>query len=115
MAALCIRAPAGGSGSAAAADPLVIHGRVAARNLRLARRRSRRRRLEDQADAVEAVAFAGRGRPIVEDVTEMATAAVAMYLRPYREKAPVGLSCNGVGQRLPKRGPTGAAIELCLG
>ena len=61
-----------------------------------------RGRPENQADAVEAVPFAGRGRPVVEDVTQVAAATVAMDLCPHGEEASVGLRRHGIGQRLPE-------------
>src|SRR6266853_1169007 len=71
------------------------------------RRRSGRRggcRMEYQGKAIHAVAQAGRLRPIVEDVTEMAAAAAAVNFGPQYPESPVfGLAdlelLRGVGRR----------------
>src|ERR1700675_4278316 len=79
------------------------------------RRRSGRRggcRMEYQGKAIHAVAQAGRLRPIVEDVTEMATAAAAVNFGPQHPKGPVFGLADGVLERLVKTRPAGAALEF---
>src|SRR5712671_4128121 len=73
-----------------------------------------RRRMEDQRKAVHAVAQAGRLRPIVEDVTEMAAAAAAVNFSPRHPKGAVFRLADGVVERLIKTRPAGAALEFRL-
>src|SRR5471032_985039 len=95
-------------------DRGTIAGRatIAGRRRRLARRR--RCRMKQQRKAVHAVAQAGRLRPIVEDVTEMAAAAAAVnFGAQHPEGAVFGLA-DGVLERLVKTRPAGAALEFRL-
>src|ERR1700689_98316 len=67
-----------------------------------------------QRKAVHAVAQAGRLRPVVEDVTEMAAAAPAMNFGPqHPEGAVLGLA-DRVVERLIEPRPAGAALEFGL-
>src|ERR1700730_5476844 len=79
------------------------------------RRRSGRRRggrMEYQGKAIHAVAQAGRLRPIVEDVTEMAAATAAVNFGPQDPESPVFGLADGVLQWLVKTRPAGAALEF---
>src|SRR4051794_22098888 len=74
-----------------------------------------RRRLEHQRKAVDAVAQAGRFRPVVKDVAEMAaTAAAVDFGAQHAECAVLGLA-DCVVQGLPETRPAGAAFEFRLG
>ncbi len=66
--------------------------------------RRRRRRLEGQRDAVHAVAQAGRLRPVLEHMAEMAAAAAAMHLGARDQQRAVGRRADRVRQRLKKLG-----------
>src|SRR6267143_1770769 len=95
-------------------DRGTIAGRatIAGRKRRSGRRW--RRRMEYQRKAVHAVAQAGRLRPIVENVTEMAAAAAAVdFGSQHPEGAVFGLA-DGVLERLIKTRPAGAALEFRL-
>src|SRR4030088_605828 len=70
--------------------------------------------MEDQRKAIHAVAQAGRLRPIVEDVTEMAAAAAAVNFGPQHPKGAVFGLADGVAERLIKTRPAGAALEFRL-
>src|SRR5260370_33914943 len=85
-------------------------GRGACRTLR----RARRRRMKHQRKTVHAVAQAGRLRPIVEHVTEMATATAAVNFGPQHPKSAVLGFAEGVFERLIKGRPSGAALQLGL-
>src|ERR1700726_3413021 len=74
------------------------------------RRGSRRRKYH--CKAVHAVAQAGRLRPIVEYVAEMAAAAAAVNFGPQHAKSAVFGFADGVLERLVKARPAGAALEL---
>ena len=76
--------------------------------------RRRRGRMKQQRKAVHAVAQAGRLRPIVEDVAEMAAAAAAMnFGAQHPEGAVFGLA-DGVLERLVEARPAGAALKFGL-
>src|SRR6202158_4841618 len=68
--------------------------------------------MEYQRKAVHAVAQAGRLRPIVENVTEMAAAAAAVDFGPQHPKGAVFGLADGVVERLIKTRPAGAALEF---
>src|SRR5229473_4501410 len=68
--------------------------------------------MEYQRKAIHAVAQAGRLRPIVEDVTEMAAAAAAVNFGPQYPESPVFGLADGVLQRLVKTRPAGTALEF---
>src|SRR3984893_15513848 len=70
--------------------------------------------MEYQRKAVHAVAQAGRLRPIVENVTEMAAAAAAVDFGPQHPKGAVFGLADGVVERLIKTRPAGAALEFRL-
>src|SRR5712671_2653487 len=70
--------------------------------------------MEDQRKAVHAVAQAGRLRPIVEEVTEMAAAAAAVDFGPQHSKGAVFGLADGIIERLIKTRPAGAALEFRL-
>src|SRR6478752_981108 len=71
-------------------------------------------RTEYQRKAVNEVAQAGRFRPVVEDVTEMAAAAAAVnFGARHPEGAVFGLA-HRVLERLVKTWPAGAAFEFRL-
>src|SRR4030088_1976448 len=70
--------------------------------------------MEDQRKAIHAVAQAGRLRPIVEDVTEMAAAAAAVNFGPQHPKGAVFGLADGVVERLIKTRAGGAALEFRL-
>src|SRR5882757_10661816 len=81
------------------------------------KRRSGRRwrcRMEYQRKAVHAVAQAGRLRPIVENVTEMAAAAAAVDFSPQHPEGAVFGLADRILKRLIKTRPAGAALELGL-
>src|SRR5947207_164443 len=96
-------------------DRGTIAGRatIAGRQIQQSGRRCRSR-TEDQRKAVNAVAQAGRLRPVVEDVTEMAAATAAVnFGAQHSEGAVFGLA-DGVFERLVKTRPAGAAFEFRL-
>src|SRR5439155_19986250 len=65
---------------------------------------------------VDAVALAGRGRAIVEDVPEVGTAPAAGHLDPSHSVAPVLVELDRLdGRRLPEAWPPGAGLELGAG
>src|SRR5580704_2485879 len=68
--------------------------------------------MKQQREAVHAVAQAGRLRPVVEDVTEMAAAAAAVNFGPQHPEGAVFGFADGVLQRLIKTRPAGAALEF---
>src|SRR6266404_5112617 len=70
--------------------------------------------MEDQRKAVDAVAQAGRLRPIVKDVTEMTAAAAAVNFSPQHPKGAVFGLADGIVERLIKTRPAGAALEFRL-
>src|SRR5467141_4794409 len=70
--------------------------------------------MEDQRKAVHAVAQAGRLRPIVKDMTEMAAAAAAVNFGPQHPKGAVFGPADGIVERLIKTRPAGAALEFRL-
>src|SRR6202043_1978031 len=72
--------------------------------------RRRRGRMKLQGEAVHAVAQAGRLRPIVENVTEVTTAAAAMNFGPQHPEGAVFGLADGIFKRLPKTRPAGAAL-----
>src|ERR1700691_6047077 len=72
--------------------------------------RRRRGRMKLQGKAVHAVAQAGRLRPIVENVTEMAAAAAAVNFGPQHPEGAVFGLAYGIFKRLPKTRPAGAAF-----
>src|SRR6266571_5338253 len=73
-----------------------------------------RGRMEDQCKAVHAVTQAGRLRPVVENVAEMAAATAAVnFGAQHPEGAVFGLA-DGVFKRLVKTRPAGAAFEFRL-
>src|ERR1700694_4748005 len=74
--------------------------------------RRRRGRMKHQRKAVHAVAQAGRLRPIVEDVTEMAAATAAVNFGPQHPKGPVFGLADGILKRLIKTRPAGTALEF---
>src|SRR5260370_4139747 len=65
-----------------------------------------------ERDAVEAVALAGRRRPVLEDMAEMPAATVAMNLGARHEKAAVGCRFDRGVERCREARPAGAAVEL---
>src|SRR5580698_7240121 len=67
-----------------------------------------------QREAVHAIAQAGRLRPVVEDVTEMAAAAAAMNFGPQHPEGAVFGLADGVLERLIETRPAGAALEFGL-
>src|SRR5580692_1669602 len=67
-----------------------------------------------QRKAVHAVAQAGRLRPVVEDVTEMAAAAAAMNFGPQHPEGAVFGLADRVVERLIEARPAGAALEFGL-
>src|SRR5712671_682957 len=85
---------------------------IAGRKRRSGRRRGGR--MEYQGKAIHAVAQAGRLRPIVEDVTEMAAAAAAVNFGPQHPESPIFGLADGVLQRLVKTRPAGTALEFRL-
>src|SRR6202035_4783860 len=76
--------------------------------------RGRCSRMKHQRKTSHAVAQAGRLRPVVEDVAEMAAAAAAVnFGAQHPEGAVLGLA-DGVLQRLIEARPAGAALEFRL-
>src|SRR5262245_1948542 len=72
-----------------------------------------RRGLEGQRAGVDAVALPGRGRPVVEDVAQVATAAAADHLGAAHEQAVVRPQLDRLGDRgLVEARPPGARVEL---
>src|SRR4030081_1156096 len=74
--------------------------------------RRRGGRMEHQREAVHAVAQAGRLRPIVEHVTEMAAAAAAVNFGPQHPEGAVFGLADCVLERLIKARPAGTAFEF---
>src|SRR3981189_2988423 len=70
--------------------------------------------MEYQRKAVHAVAQTGWLRPIVEHVTELASARGAGNLGPKQPKGAVFGLADGVVERLIKTRPAGAALEFRL-
>src|SRR5258707_15280281 len=70
--------------------------------------------MKHQRKTVHAVAQAGRLRPIVEHVAEMAAATAAVNFGPQHPKSAVLGFADGVFERLIKARPAGAALELGL-
>src|SRR6185436_18002866 len=68
-------------------------------------------RFEDQRDAVDAVAQAGRRWAVIEDVAQMTSAAMTVDGRAYAEAGIFHFS-HRVVQRRPEARPTGATVEL---
>src|SRR4051812_26885821 len=73
-----------------------------------------RRRMKHQAEAVDAIAQTGRLRSIVEDMTEMATAAAAMHFGPRHPKSAVLGLADIALDRLIEARPAGATLEFGL-
>src|SRR5258708_3436029 len=73
-----------------------------------------RRRVEHQANAVDAIAKTGRLRSVIEDVPEMAAAAAAMHFGAQHAVGAILGLADGVFQRLIKTRPAGAAFEFGL-
>src|ERR1700686_5251601 len=71
-------------------------------------------RMKCQRKAVHAVAQAGRLRPIVEDVAEVAAAAAAVDFGPQHSEGTVFGLADRVLQRLIEARPAGAALEFRL-
>src|ERR1700722_8625728 len=70
--------------------------------------------MKDQRKAVHAVAQAGRFRPVVEDMAEMAAAAATMNLGPQHSEGTVFGLADRVVERLIEARPAGAAFEFGL-
>src|SRR5579872_414606 len=68
---------------------------------------------ELQRQAIHAVAKAGRGWAVVEDVPEVAAAAPAVNFRAVHHERTIFSRLDRVGQRLIEARPAGAAIEFC--
>src|ERR1700691_5410415 len=69
--------------------------------------------LESQRAGVDAVAVAGRPRPVVEDVAQVTTATSADHFGPAHEQAVVGPQFHRLGDRgLEEARPAGAGVEL---
>jgi hypothetical protein len=73
-----------------------------------------RGRREFQRHAVHAIAQAGRLRAVVEDVAEMAAAAMARDRSPRHAERAVGRFVDRLVERRPKARPAGAAFEFGL-
>jgi len=71
--------------------------------------------MENQREAIHAIAQAGRLRSIVENVPKMTTAAVAMHLGADHAEGAILGRPDSVFQRLIEARPTGAALKLGLG
>src|SRR6185312_212286 len=72
--------------------------------------------LERQRCRVEAVAQAGRRRPILEDMAEMGFAAAAQDFGAGHEEAAVGFGCHALGaDRRREARPARARIEFRAG
>ncbi len=69
-------------------------------------------RLECEAEAVDAMALAGRRRAIVEHMAEVPAAAAAMLFGADHAERQVALVGDGVRQRLPEARPAGAAVDI---
>ena len=69
-------------------------------------------RHKGQGHAVVAVALTGGTRAVIEDMALVTTAAAAVVFGAGNDQAEIDLGVDRIGQRLPKTGPTGAAIEL---
>src|ERR1700758_433607 len=87
------------------AERATIAGRIQSRSAR-----RWRGRMKLQGESIHAVAQAGRLRPIVENVTEVTTAAAAMNFGPQHPEGAVCVLPAGVRKRLPKTRPAGAAL-----
>src|SRR5216683_885646 len=85
---------------------------IAGRKRRSGRRRGGR--MEYQGKAIHAVAQAGRLRPVVEDVTEMAAATAAVDFGPQHPEGAVFGLADRVFERLVEARPAGAALEFRL-
>src|SRR5262245_11131239 len=83
-----------------------------ARTLRLSGRSAG---LEGHRHTVHAIAQARRLWAVVENVAEMAAAAVAVHRGADHAEGPILLGTDRVVERLPKTRPTGAAVELGIG
>lgn len=69
--------------------------------------------MKAQGDAINAIAFASRWRPIIENMAKMATTAPAMDLGAGTGELVVEAHANGAGQRLPKTWPACPAVIFC--
>ena len=69
-------------------------------------------RLEDEHDAVHAVAQAGRWRAILKDVAKMTAATAAVYGCPHHPEGPVLGCADRLIQRGPEAGPSGTAVKF---
>src|ERR1700722_685369 len=93
------------------AERATIAGRIRSRSAR-----RRRGRMKLQRESVHAVAQAGRLRPIVENVTEVTTAAAAVNFGPQYPEGAIFMLAHRVVERLPKTRPAGAALKFrCRG
>src|ERR1700722_16970208 len=63
-----------------------------------------------QGESIHAVAQAGRLRSIVENMTEVTTAAAAVNFGPQHPEGAVFMLADGIFKRLPKTRPAGAAL-----
>src|ERR1700730_5197064 len=70
--------------------------------------------MKHQRKAVHAIAQAGRLRPVVENVAEMAAAAAAVNFGPQHPKGAVFGLADGVLERLIETRTAGAAFEFGL-
>ncbi len=66
--------------------------------------------MKHQPKPVDAIAQAGRFRPVVEDVPHMSAAAAAVHFRARHSERRVLGFANGIVQRLPEARPAGAAL-----
>src|SRR6476660_2701347 len=65
-------------------------------------------------DAIDAIAQAGRRRPVIEDVAQMAAAAAAVHLRTDHAVAFVRRGLHRTGRGIIEARPAGAAFEFPL-
>src|SRR5262249_35731397 len=65
---------------------------------------------EAERQAIDAVAEAGRRRPVVEQVAEMPAAAAAVHLRAVHPERVSVIGADGVRQHIPKRRPAFTGI-----
>ena len=71
--------------------------------------------MENQSEAIHAIAQAGRLRSIVENVPEMTATTVAMHLGADHAEGAILSRPDSVFQRLIEARPAGAALILGLG
>ena len=88
-------------------EPLV---KTKTRGLRAQRRQSFAIRHELQSNAIVAIAFSGRRRTIIENMSLMPAATTAMIFRAQQQKLEITFGCNRSGKRIEEAGPPRSCV-----